>query len=346
MARRVRALVVAAATAAFTLSSVSGAPAATRSLPAPFSSWDVEVSPKADEQGALTLKYTSPALGMRTTNTVYLPDSYRSTGRASSVMYYLHGTVLPPIDNPVLDPVTGLESLLSMTSAGGGGKQTRLFDFGSQRAKADFLVVAPDTNAETTWCQTCMWINGRDSPLPNVPPVTGVKRPAEDVLYEELIPLVEKLFNVRTTREGRGVMGFSMGGISAMVQGFRHPDRYAFVGSVSGPYDFVDDPAVMAVIEGVGYLRDQGYGSRLTNAADWAELNPRHLVGNFAGSGGTLLLSAGDTCLPPTDAKGTAACAKHPSLTNPAATAIELLIRRNLDMSVSQLSASGVPATQ
>lgn len=325
---------------------IAAVQAAAAALPAPYSGWGVTVTPKTNEPGALTVSYNSPALGQHTDNTVYLPDSYQPTGDKSPVLYYLHGTLLPAIENPALDPVTKNESLLNMISAGGGNKQTELFDFSSQRAVAKFLVVSPDTNASHNWCETCMWINGKDDLVPNVPPVTASQVPAEDVLYQEVMPLVEHLFNVQTDRAGRGVIGFSMGGIAALTQGFRHPDKFSYVGSVSGPYDFVTEASIAAIIEGLGYMRDQGYGTQVTNPVEWANFNPKNLIGNFVGSGSTLMLSAGDLCVAPTDAEGAADCKKYPPLTNPLAVWVETSVRLNLDLSVPQIAAAGVEAIQ
>jgi S-formylglutathione hydrolase FrmB len=317
-----------------------------KALPAPYSQWDVQVAPKPDEPGALMLSYNSPALGRRTDNTVYLPTSYRTTGTPSPVLYFLHGTVLPLLDNKLYDPVTCQESLLCMISGGGGNKQTLLEDFSAQRNKADFLVVAPDTNAEKNWCETCPWINGQPGLIPNVPPITAETVPAETVLYSEIIPLTEHLFNVRTDRGGRGISGFSLGALGALVQGFRHPDDYAYIASISGAFDIVDEPLMSNTLSALGDFRDQGYGTPQTDNLMWRNFNPRDLVGNFKGSGGQLMLSAGDICLPPTDSAGAEDCAKYPPLLNPAATTVETMVRHNVELSVPELSAAGVRASQ
>jgi enterochelin esterase-like enzyme len=317
-----------------------------QNLPAPFSDWNVEVSPLDGQAGGLTMSYDSSLLGIRTDTSVYLPASYESTGAKSPVMYYLHGTVIPPIDHPELDPATGLESLLDMTAAGGGAKQTELFDFPAQREAANFLVVAPDTNTTRAWCENCMWADGRMDIVPNVPGVTGEVVPAEQVLYTEIMPLVESLFNARTDAGGRGVIGFSMGGWSAMLQGFRHPDRFAFVGSLSGPFDVVDEPVINGLVNVLAYFRDQGFGTQITNPVAWRNYNPRDLATNWLGTGGALMISAGDACILPTDSGGAADCAKYPPLRNPVATTTEVAIRRNLDLSIGQLEKAGVRADQ
>ncbi|WP_084022788.1 alpha/beta hydrolase [Amycolatopsis thermoflava] len=329
---------------------VADAASATRdavpNLAAPYSGWNVSLAPKPDEPGALSLAYDSPALGRRTVNAVYLPTSYRASGPAAPVLYFLHGTVVPALDDRLYDPATCVESLLCMISGGGGNKQTLLQGFATQRDRANFVVVAPDTHPETNWCETCPWIDGRPDVVPNLHPMTAETVPAETVLYTEIIPLVEHVFNVRRDRGGRGISGFSLGALGALIQGFRHPDRFAYVASISGAYDIVDEPVMSNTLSALGDFRDQGYGTPQTDQLMWRNFNPRDLVGNFAGSGAQLMLSAGDICLPPTDAAGAADCAKYPPLLHPAATTVEIMVRRNTDLSVKQLTDAGVHATQ
>lgn len=316
------------------------------SLPAPYHDWNVTVAEKDGEPGALKLSYDSPALGLRSDNTVYLPSRYRHGGSPSPVLYFLHGTVVSPLDNPTLRPVTEQESLLGMVGAGGGDTQTKLQDFAGQRDRADFVVVSPDTNSEQSWCDSCLWIDGKRDVIPNVHPVTAKTVPAETVLYSELIPLVQEVLNVRTDRAGRGISGFSMGAVGALIQAFRHPDRWGYAAAISGPYDFVDDTFWRTWVDAVGYMRDQGYGLSVTGDRRWRNMNPADLVGNFAGSGSPLLISAGDVCTPPTDEAGVEDCAKYPAARNPLASLIESQMRRNNDANISEIADAGVQAKQ
>lgn len=325
---------------------LAAAQEAIKALPAPYSNWNVTLRESTSEQGALTLSYDSPALGERTENSVYLPSSYSPADAAAPVMYYLHGTVVPYLDNPNLAPVTSFESLLNMVGSGGGFKQTLLEDFPSQVDRADFIVVAPDTDPARSWCHTCVWIDGKPGAL-QAPPFTARTVPAETVIMKEIIPLTEAIFNARTDRGGRGIIGFSMGAGGAEVLGFRHPDKFAYVGGISGPFDVVDDHLFWNEwVEAHGYFRDQGYGTSLTNNVEWRNFNPKDIAGNWAGTGGHLMISAGDACAPPTDTKGEADCTRYPALTNPAATRAETQMRRSADESVQHLAAVGVEAEQ
>lgn len=198
----------------------------TARLPAPFRDWDVRLTPHPDNPRVLDLVFNSPALRRRITNRVYLPGGYQVDGARWPVMYYLHGSDVPALDNETLRPVTRQEYLANDISAGGGAAQTDLFDFDKPAERARFLVVAPDTSIHEAICETCFWFDGRPHATPNVHPVTAVTLAADSFLHNDLYPLVEALFHARADRGGRGVMGFSMGAMAAYQQGMMHPDQY------------------------------------------------------------------------------------------------------------------------
>ena len=56
----------------------------------------------------------------------------------------------------------------------------------------------------------------------------------ESYILQELMPDVEKRFRVSTEREGRAIAGLSMGGYGSLKFGFKFPERFAMVGSMSG----------------------------------------------------------------------------------------------------------------
>lgn len=295
----------------------------------PYASWDVEV--RAAGPGVLEMLFDSPLLQRRVHNTVYLPGGYAEQGPPAPVLYYLHGTVFTETGGPPPSPA-GTDRALAMVTDGETRERRLQSAFAAQRPRARFVLVAPDTDPAGRWCRTCLWIDGSE----DVP--VGV--PAESHLHEELMPLVEHLFAVRSGREGRGVIGFSMGGAGALIQGMRHPDRFAYVGSISGAYELLRDPGVRAIAEAVGYFRDQGYGTGLTDAIHWRNVNPADLAGNLAGQSVELMLSAGDGCLPPA---GLTAPDCAGALVDPGNSALELTLRANNDRSIAGL---GVPATQ
>lgn len=317
----------------------------TSELPDSFSDWNVQVEPHPGTRGVLDLVFDSPLLEKRITNRVYLPSSYRPDGPALPVMYYLHGTVEPALDNPVVGPVTQHEALLDAIGPGGGARQTDIFRFEEQRDRAQYLLVAPDTAYEDTICETCIWIDGRPDPVPTAPPATAETLPADSFLHQELYPLVEALFNVRHDRGGRGVMGFSMGGVAAYLQGMRHPDQYGVTASISGALDVVDEPGGRGIWESIGYMRDQGYGTAATNEADWRGFNPIDLASNLSGIDHPVFSSTGDACLPPSSLTHED-CMRLPPATNPAAASVEALLARQYALHSRVLPEKGVTETR
>jgi enterochelin esterase family protein len=56
------------------------------------------------------------------------------------------------------------------------------------------------------------------------------------ILLEEVMPRVDKAYNVTKSREERALAGLSMGGAETMYTGLNHLDRFAWLGSFSGAY--------------------------------------------------------------------------------------------------------------
>jgi enterochelin esterase family protein len=52
-------------------------------------------------------------------------------------------------------------------------------------------------------------------------------------LLDEIVPRVERTYNVGRTRDMRAVAGLSMGGGQALIAGLHHADRFAYVGAFS-----------------------------------------------------------------------------------------------------------------
>jgi enterochelin esterase family protein len=55
-------------------------------------------------------------------------------------------------------------------------------------------------------------------------------------LLDEVMPRVEKEYNVAKDREHRAIAGLSMGGAEATYTGLNHLDKFAWIGSFSGAY--------------------------------------------------------------------------------------------------------------
>jgi len=56
----------------------------------------------------------------------------------------------------------------------------------------------------------------------------------ETYVIDELIPDVQRRYRTVETRAGRGIAGLSMGGYGALKFGVKHPELFAFTGSISG----------------------------------------------------------------------------------------------------------------
>ncbi|WP_028932440.1 alpha/beta hydrolase [Pseudonocardia spinosispora] len=304
----------------------------------------VDLRPLPGRPGVLELSFDSPILGRRITNRVY-PPADLVPGTRYPTLYYLHGTVEPPLDRDEVEPVTRHEAFTDVIGPGGGAKQADLFGFERQADRARYFVVAPDTSLTRTLCQTCVWIDGRTDPVPNAHPATAATVRADSFLHQELYPLVEELFPVRDDRAGRGVLGFSMGAVAAYLQGMTHPDRYSFTAAVSGALDVVDEPGFRGLWDAGGFYRDQGYGTAATRSADWRGHNPADLAGNLSGIDHPVFSSAGDACLP-LGSTAEVDCQRTPAALNPAAAAIETFVARQFAGRPSPLARAGVTETR
>ncbi len=68
----------------------------------------------------------------------------------------------------------------------------------------------------------------------------AVERPQdryEDYIVKDLLADVARKFPVRDDRNGRAIVGVSMGGFGAVKLALQHPDRFAFVGALSPAID-------------------------------------------------------------------------------------------------------------
>jgi enterochelin esterase-like enzyme len=262
--------------------------------PAAYDGWNVTSTPWSDNEHVLTLSFLSPLISpqLKTENReprvrayVHLPDSYFTTDEPLPVLYFLHGTV----DG---DPVPS------------GKWQSFNMGFQDLLARQKYVVVSVDV-AETSFCPKCWWIDDLDSVVAKVPywrnfPLTKIK--ADRHLRDELIPLVESMFRVRTDRAGRGVIGNSMGGAGAVQQAMRHPDLFSFAGGVS-PWQLdvateYNDPGSELISI---YFRRQGYPYRSEGEIHYRNVSPSELAGNVLGSALETFVSAGDGCFEPAE---------------------------------------------
>jgi len=167
-------------------------------------------------------QFHSNALGVDKAVVVYLPRGYDSQpARHWPVFYYLHGL---------------------------GGNETNWVQNGKLDAAADQLglaaiVVMPDgddgfylDSAAPIDYDQCMK-DGAGLFLPDRQPhgATCVrKRSYETYIAVDLVGWVDGHYHSIARRDGRAIVGLSMGGFGAMSIALRHPDEFAAAGSHSG----------------------------------------------------------------------------------------------------------------
>jgi len=181
--------------------------------------------PRADEwrdvpHGAVTIHwYDSSASGTRRRLHVYTPPGYaKDAERKYPVLYLLHGSG----DNDSHWMLLGRANV-SADNLLADGKMVPM------------LIVMPDGHV-------------RERPAGPPDPKTRLeaRQAFEKDLLENVVPLVESTYRVRTDAASRAVAGLSMGSAQALGVGLGHPERFAWVGAFSGALR-LDDPVVAAL---------------------------------------------------------------------------------------------------
>jgi enterochelin esterase-like enzyme len=75
---------------------------------------------------------------------------------------------------------------------------------------------------------------GPGTPAPIPPEFLRRFSAFEDVLLQDVIPLVDSTCRTMADRDHRAIAGFSMGGVQAFLIGLRHLDTFASIGGLSG----------------------------------------------------------------------------------------------------------------
>jgi S-formylglutathione hydrolase FrmB len=106
----------------------------------------------------------------------------------------------------------------------------------------------------------------------------------ETFVIDELLPLVDRLFRTVPAREGRAIMGESMGGYGALMFAARHPDEFIAASSLSGAVD-TNRPGISAAVSVSPLLQgeepDSVYGPRAEQEVRWRGHNPWDLAENL-----------------------------------------------------------------
>ncbi len=143
------------------------------------------------------VQFESRLVGAPLPYNVILPADYHrgaSKSKRYPVLYLLHG--------------------LGGSAADWVSDRARLADYA---AAYPFIVIVPE---------------GRDAWYTDS--ATAPNEKFESYFVEELIPDVDRRFRTVAAREGRAVAGLSMGGYGSLKFGLKHPELFAFAGSMSG----------------------------------------------------------------------------------------------------------------
>jgi S-formylglutathione hydrolase FrmB len=106
----------------------------------------------------------------------------------------------------------------------------------------------------------------------------------ETFVIDQLLPLVDRMFRTVGTREGRAIMGESMGGYGTLMFAARHPDQFIAASSLSGAVD-TNQAGITAAVSASPALQneepDSIYGPRPVQEVRWRGHNPWDLAENL-----------------------------------------------------------------
>jgi len=141
--------------------------------------------------------FTSSAVGETVGYTIYLPPSYYTSSKVYPVIYFLHGSL-------------GNEcNYVSKNNAGGSPNNVvTLVENGSI---PETILVAPNGGAQTNY-------NGASATM----------------IINELIPHIDSKYKTISSRNGRALEGFSMGGFGTTQFGFANSDKFCSIIPMAG----------------------------------------------------------------------------------------------------------------
>lgn len=113
-----------------------------------------------------------------------------------------------------------------------------------------------------------------------------------------LIPFIDASYRTIAGREGRAIVGLSMGGFGAMSYAARHPDTFVAAASFSGAVDTTHKSPAAPLAIAVAFAPKSGddrfavWGNPVTDEVWWRAHNPTELASNLRGV--SLYIANGD----------------------------------------------------
>ncbi|NNN21174.1 MAG: esterase family protein [Acidimicrobiales bacterium] len=206
------------------------------------------------------LTMTTPALSFPVSAYVLLPTNYnQNPTKRYPVIYVLHG------GSP--GPNTGLE-YREWIDAGAIVQDT---------ANLDVICVFPQAGSGGWYTN---WFNNGKGGSPEW----------ETFHVDQLVPYVDQTYRTISNRNGRALLGESMGGYGVMEYASRHPDLFGTAAAFSGAVDIGNPPEIAgpkaSLIVGIMASGDGGtptspFGSFENNEIVWRNHDPADLVQNL-----------------------------------------------------------------
>lgn len=189
-----------------------------------------------------TLQVFSPSMQKNIKTCVVVPDYYKKSKKAFSVVYLLHGY------------------------SGNYASWAKDFkELGKQVDQYGFIVVGVDGNYSSWYF---------DSPI-------DPSFKYETYVVKELVPFIDKQYKTIADRKARAISGLSMGGHGALYLSFKHQDVFGAAGSMSGGVDFRPFPEKWDIKKRLGSIAEfpeNWNQNTVTNMLDLVKDNKLKLI--------------------------------------------------------------------